>query len=100
MQDSKPHTSLKLGFGSGIGSENLAEFDGIPHLFSYPRCPQIDAHIERYHRTIQAEFLDTHLDIIHDKKLFHQALADHLILSNTNSVYNRERRNVANVPHL
>lgn len=36
------------------------------HLFSYPRCPKINACIERYNRTIQEEFIDNHLDIIGD----------------------------------
>jgi len=57
------------------GSENLGEFDKtlqkahIPHLFIYPRCPKINSIIERYNRTIQEEFIDNHLDIIHDKSL-------------------------------
>ena len=63
------------------GSENLGEFDqqlatdGIPHLFIYPRCPKIDAFIERYNRTVQEEFIDNNLDVIHDKKVFSQKLA-------------------------
>ncbi len=78
---------------SDNGSENLGEFDkalkkdGIPHLFSYPRCPKINAHIERYNRTIQEEFIDNHLDIIHDKRLFNEALAEYLIFYNTKRVH-------------
>lgn len=70
------------------GSENLGEFDKaleenqIPHLFSYPRCPKINTYIERYNRTIQEEFIDNNLDIIHDKKLFNQKLTDYLIWYN------------------
>jgi len=71
------------------GSENLGEFDeqlkkdGIPHYFSYPRCPKINTYIERYNRTIQEEFIDNNLDIIYDKPLFHRRLADYLIFYNT-----------------
>lgn len=67
---------------SDNGKENLGVFDqqlekdGIPHLFIYPNCPQVDTFIERYNRTLQEEFIDYHLDIIHDKKLFNQKLAD------------------------
>lgn len=49
---------------SDNGSENLGKFDTqleadhIPHLFIYPRCPKIDAFIERYNRTLQEEFID------------------------------------------
>ena len=71
------------------GSENLGEFDQtleqdrIPHFFSYPRCPKINAYIERYNRTVQEEFIDNNLDIIHDKILFNQKLSDYLIWYNT-----------------
>lgn len=77
---------------SDNGSENQGEFDkelekdGIPHLFIYPRCPKIDTFIERYNRTLQEEFIDYQLDIIHDKKLFNQKLAD------WNVYYDCERR--------
>jgi transposase InsO family protein len=78
---------------SDNGSENLGSFDaalkrdGIPHLFSYPRRPKINAYIERYNRTLQEEFIDNHLDLIHDKELFHRKLADYLIFYNTQRVH-------------
>jgi hypothetical protein len=74
---------------SDNGSENLGEFDealqkdSIPHFFSYPHCPRINTYIERYNRTIQEEFIDNHLDVIYDKELFNQKLADYLIFYNT-----------------
>lgn len=74
---------------SDNSSENLGEFDeqlkkdGIPHFFSYPRCPKINTYVERYNRTIQEEFIDPNLGIIYDKPLFHQRLADYLIFYNT-----------------
>lgn len=70
------------------GSENLGEFDEqlaadqIPHYFSYPHCPKIQTYIERYNRTIQEEFIDNNLDIIDDKILFNQKLAEYLIWYN------------------
>ena len=74
---------------SDNGSENLGDFDKelekdkIPHLFIYPRCPKIDTFIERYNRTVQEEFIDYHEDIIHDKTLFSQKLAEWNIYYNT-----------------
>lgn len=74
---------------SDNGGENLGEFgpelekEGIPHYFSYPNCPKINAYIERYNRTIQEEFIDHNLDVINDKQVFHQKLADYLIFYNT-----------------
>jgi len=78
---------------SDNGSENLGCFDeqlekdGVPHLFSYPRCPKINAYIERYNRTVQEEFIDNNLDVIHDPELFHKKLADYLIFYNTKRVH-------------
>lgn len=75
------------------GSENLGEFDkalqkaNIPHLFIYPRCPKINSIIERYNRTIQEEFIDNNLDIIHDKSLFHQSLAEYMVFYLTKRIH-------------
>jgi transposase InsO family protein len=75
------------------GSENLGEFDealkksAIPHLFIYPRCPKINSIIERYNRTIQEEFIDNHLDIIHDKALFQKHLAEYMIFYLTRRIH-------------
>lgn len=75
------------------GQENLGEFDkelirdGIPHLFTYPRCPKINGVIERYNRTIQEEFIDNHLDIIHDRIRFNQKLAEYVIFYLTERVH-------------
>ena len=74
---------------SDNGSENLGVFDrqleadGIPHLFIYPRCPQINTFIERYNRTIQEECLDYHLDELIDLKQGNRLLADWNIYYNT-----------------
>jgi transposase InsO family protein len=78
---------------SDNGSENLGGFDKalkdakIPHLFIYPRCPKINSIIERYNRTLQEEFIDSHLAIIHDKELFHQHLADYMLFYLTKRIH-------------
>src|SRR4030065_1129943 len=75
------------------GSENLGEFDktlqkaAIHHLFIYPRCPKINSILERYNRTIQEEFIDNHLDIIHDKSLFHKHLAEYMVFYLTKRIH-------------
>jgi len=67
---------------SDNGSENLGIFDQaleadkIPHLFIYPRCPQINTFIERYNRTLQEEYLDYHLDELGDIRQGNQLLVD------------------------
>jgi transposase InsO family protein len=71
------------------GSEFLGDFEsylkrkGIPHYFSYPRCPRINGCIERYNRTIKEEFVSNNIDTIHDINLFRQRLADYLVFYNT-----------------
>ena len=74
---------------SDNGSENLGRFEDalrgaeIPHYFSYPRCPKINGHIERYNRTLQEEFLYAHQDLLlTDLPLFGQRLANWLIFYN------------------
>ena len=74
---------------SDNGPENLGLFDEqlerdcISHYFIYPRCPKIDTFIERYNRTIQEEFIDPNLEIIHDKGVFGPKLSDYLVYYNT-----------------
>ena len=71
------------------GSEFLGEFEeyltkrGIPHYFSYPRCPKINGCIERYNRTIKEEFVQNNIETIHDIELFRQRLAQYLIFYST-----------------
>jgi transposase InsO family protein len=72
-----------------VQTDNGLEFQGvfdeylvkrhIPHFFTYPRCPKINAYIERYNRTLQEEFLNQNLYLFHDLKLFHSKLLDYLL---------------------
>ena len=75
---------------SDNGSENLGRFEDvlreaqIPHYFSYPRCPKINGHIERYNRTLQEEFLYSNQDLLlTDLPLFGKRLADWLVFYNS-----------------
>jgi len=40
------------------------EVSDIVHFHTYPRCPKMNAHIERFNRTIQEEYLDWHLQTL------------------------------------
>jgi len=95
--------SVKLGPWSGYnvlaqhqtdnGSEFLGMFEehltkkGIKHYFIYPRCPRINGVIERFNRTLQEEFVDPNLNLIHNQKEFSRRLADYLIFYNTKRVH-------------
>jgi len=52
--------------------------------------------VERYNRTIQEEFINNHLDSIHDKELFNSELAEYLIFYNTKRV----NKSVGKMPPL
>jgi transposase InsO family protein len=71
------------------GAEFLGEFDtylkhkGIPHFFTYPRCPKINGCIERFNRTLKEEFINNNLHLIDDLPRFREKLVDYLIFYNT-----------------
>jgi len=58
----------------------------FPICLSIP-VPKINSIIERYNRTIQEEFIDNHLDIIHDKPLFHEHLAEYIVFYLTKRIH-------------
>lgn len=70
------------------GREFLGDFEhyinqnGIPHLFSYPRCPKINGCVERFNRTLKEEFVHNHLDVVHDLNLFRLKLAEYILFYN------------------
>ncbi|MGB4223165.1 MAG: hypothetical protein WBJ54_05055 [Syntrophorhabdus sp.] len=44
-----------------------------------PGVRKINAYIERYHRTVQEEFIDHHIHLLPDEELFNKELAKYLI---------------------
>lgn len=71
------------------GLEFLGECDqylekrNIPHYFTYPRCPRINGAVERYQRSLQEEFVNHHLDLISNPRVFNQKMVEYLIWYNT-----------------
>jgi transposase InsO family protein len=77
---------------SDNGSEFEAEYAealeqaGIQRWYTYPKSPRMNAHVERFNRTIQESFVDYHEDLLFtDLDRFNQKLADWLVF------YNAER---------
>ena len=70
----------------GMFEEHLSR-NNIEHLFTYPRCPRINGVVERYNRTIQEEFVDPNIDLIHNQEEFSKKLAEYLIFYNTKRVH-------------
>lgn len=53
------------------------------HWHTYPKTPKMNAHAERFNRTIQEEFIDYHEPELLDPTTFNIALVKHLLWHNT-----------------
>lgn len=69
-------------FLSDNGSEFQGAFDkalqhlGLTHDFPYPKSPKMNAHCERFNRTLQESFIDFNEELLFtDIELFNQKLA-------------------------
>ena len=64
--------------------DSLMAKEQITHWHTYPRTPKMNAHVERFNRTIQEEFVDYHDDLLFtDLTLFNDKLLDWLTWYNT-----------------
>ena len=48
------------------------------HYHTYPRCPRMNAHAERFNRTLQEEFIDFNVGSLIDSLSFNVKLMKHL----------------------
>lgn len=55
----------------------------LVHYHTYPRTPKMNAHVERFNRTIQEEFVDYHSGLLLDLPAFNRKLIDWLVFYNT-----------------
>ena len=75
------------------GSEFKKHFDEelrklhLTHYHTYPKTPKMNAHIERFNRTIQEEFIDYHANELLYPDIFNKRLIDYLIFYNTERVH-------------
>ena len=67
-------------------SEKLKELH-LTHYHTYPRTPKMNAHVERFNRTIQDDWIDWHIQDLKDPDTFNHALMDYLIFYNTQRVH-------------
>lgn len=80
------------------GSEFMKHFaeelkkQHVIHWHTYPRCPKMNAHCERFNRTIQEEFVDYHIPLLLNVDLFNQKLAGYLIWYNTKRSHHSLKR--------
>ncbi len=84
------------------GSEFAHHFDScckdndLVHFYNYPRHPQSNGHIERFNKTIQEQFVYSHIDEIEDPEVFNRSLMEYLIWYNTE----RPHRSIGKIPPL
>lgn len=57
------------------------------HYHTYPKTPKMNAHCERFNRTIQEEFIDFHANLLLNTGEFNRELMDYLIFYNTERVH-------------
>ncbi len=91
---------------SRIQTDNGAEFashfdhcckeNDLVHFFNYPKHPQANAHLERFNKTIQEQFVYGHLDELDELEIFNRSLMEYLIWYNTE----KPHRGIGNLPPL
>ena len=59
----------------------------LAHYHTYPRTPKMNAHVERFNRTLQEEFVDFHANLLLDVAMFNVKLMDYLIFYNCERVH-------------
>ncbi|MEK7541154.1 MAG: integrase core domain-containing protein [Patescibacteria group bacterium] len=67
-------------------SEKLCELH-LTHFHTYPKTPKMNAHVERFNKTIQDDWIDWHLSEPIEPDVFNRNLMDYLIFYNTERVH-------------
>ncbi len=68
----------------------------LVHFFNYPKHPQANAHLERFNKTIQEQFVYSHIDELDELHTFNRNLMEYLIWYNTE----KPHRGIDNLPPL
>ncbi|MBT9170987.1 MAG: hypothetical protein DDT18_01344 [Actinobacteria bacterium] len=72
----------------------------ITHYRTYPKTPKMNAHIERFNRSIQEEFMDYREGLLLDLERFNEALMDWLLFYNTKRVHHAFKNKLSPVQYL
>ena len=59
----------------------------LVHYHTYPKTPKMNAHVERFNRTLQEEFIDFHASLLLNPEAFNRKLVDYLIFYNIERVH-------------
>ena len=80
-------------------AERLLELQ-ITHYHTYPKTPKMNAHVERFNRTIQEEFIDYHQGLLLDLERFNVLLMNWLLFYNTKRVHHAFKNKLSPVQYL
>lgn len=72
----------------------------VTHYHTYPKTPKMNAHVERFNRTIQEEFVDYHDALLLDLERFNKKLMDWLLFYNTKRVHHAFKNRLSPVQYL
>jgi len=72
----------------------------LVHFHTYPKTPKMNAHLERFNRTIQEEFIDYNLFLLKDPDDFNRKLMDYLIFYNTERVHHAFRNQLSPIQFM
>lgn len=70
------------------------------HYHTYPKTPKMNAHVERFNRTIQEEYIDYHAFELLEPERFNQGLIDWLIWYNTRRVHHAFKNQYSPVQYM
>ena len=70
------------------------------HYHTYPRTPKMNAHCERFNRTIQEDYIDYHANELFNPEVFNRGLMDWLIFYNTRRVHHAFKNKYSPVQYM
>lgn len=88
------------------GSEFAKEFSKklkelhLTHYHTYPRTPKMNAHCERFNRTLQDEFIDFHKADLLNPDVFNNKIIDYLVWYNTRRVHHAFKNQLSPVQFI
>lgn len=84
-----PFTFVLTDNGSEFAKHFAAKLNDLhlTHYHTYPRTPKMNAHVERFNRTIQEEYIDYHVNELIYPDKFNKGLMDYLVFYNTKRVH-------------
>jgi transposase InsO family protein len=72
----------------------------MTHYHTYPRTPKMNAHVERFNRTIQENFVDYHIHQLMYPDIFNTELMDWLVFYNTERVHHAFKNKLSPVQYM